>query len=151
MGTVVALDEYRERRDPAVRAMIRLDRAVTRLDPLVRERDGRLTPTIERELLAIADAVAAGLPRQAADRAARRPARERIATHTSTAATAATPTVAAAIPGLGGTADAIRDRSRTGLRKSRTSHSRSSAIRRSSLSGFTGTGCPTASSIGRSV
>jgi hypothetical protein len=71
MGTVVSLEEYRERRDPAIRTIARLDRAVARLDPLVREREGRLTPTIERELLAIADAVSAGLPREAADRAER--------------------------------------------------------------------------------
>ncbi len=71
MGTVVSIDEYRERRDPAARAVARLDMAVARLDPLVRERDGRLTPTIERELLAIAQAVSAGLPREAADRAER--------------------------------------------------------------------------------
>ena len=44
-----------------------------------------------------------------------------------------------------------RVRSRTGLRKSRICHSRSSAILRRSLSGFTATGFPTASSIGRSV
>jgi hypothetical protein len=49
----------------------RLDRAVTRLDPLVRRRDQRLTPTIERELREIAVAVSSGRARDAADRAER--------------------------------------------------------------------------------
>jgi hypothetical protein len=71
MATVVSLEEYRQRRDPGVSAVRRLDVAVQRLDPLVREREGRLTPTIERELRAIGAAVASGLPRDAADRAER--------------------------------------------------------------------------------
>jgi hypothetical protein len=71
MGTVISLEEYRQRRDPSATALGRLDAAVQRLDPLVRARDGRLTPTIERELRAIASAVSDGLPREAADRAER--------------------------------------------------------------------------------
>lgn len=71
MGTVISLEEYRRRRDPQGDALRRLDRAVGRLDGLVRSREGRLTPTIERELRAIADAVSDGLPREAADRAER--------------------------------------------------------------------------------
>jgi hypothetical protein len=71
MGTVVSLEEYRQRRDPSTAALGRLDAAVRRLDRLVRARDGRLTPTIERELRAIATAVSDGLPREAADRAER--------------------------------------------------------------------------------
>lgn len=71
MGTVISLEEYRQRRDPATIVLRRLDVAVQRLDPLVRARDGRLTPTIERELRAIATAVSDGLPREAADRAER--------------------------------------------------------------------------------
>jgi hypothetical protein len=71
MGTVISLDEFRRRRRPAAGAVGRLDRAVVRLDPLVRARGGRLTPTIERELRAIALAVSAGHTQQAADRAER--------------------------------------------------------------------------------
>jgi hypothetical protein len=70
MGTVISLQAHRERRRPRAEAVRRLDRAVQRLDPLVRDR-GPLTPTIERELLAIARAVSAGQPRRAADRAER--------------------------------------------------------------------------------
>jgi hypothetical protein len=71
MGTVVSLEEYRRQKYPGASAVSRLDAAVRRLDPLVRARDGRLTPTIERELRAIASAVSSGLPREAADRAER--------------------------------------------------------------------------------
>ncbi len=71
MGTVISLSEYRERRHPQRSAIGRLDLAVERLDPLVRARGERLTPTIERELRAIANAVSAGMPREAADRAER--------------------------------------------------------------------------------
>ena len=70
MGTVISLTEYREQH-PERSAIGRLDQAVERLDPLVRARGDRLTPTIERELRAIANAVSAGLPREAADRAER--------------------------------------------------------------------------------
>ncbi len=71
MGVVISLDEIRERRGPAAAAVRRLDRAVSRLDPLVRANDGRLATTIRRELAAIASAVSAGRPRQAAERAER--------------------------------------------------------------------------------
>jgi hypothetical protein len=71
MGQVVSLDERRERRDGRDVAFGRLDRAVRRLDPLVRERIDRLTPTIQRELIAIARAVSAGSPSHAAERAER--------------------------------------------------------------------------------
>jgi hypothetical protein len=73
MGTIVSLDEYRRRRHIGVAtgAMGRLDLAVRRLDPLVRSKTTRLTPTIERELLAIAKAVSVGEATQAADRAER--------------------------------------------------------------------------------
>jgi hypothetical protein len=71
MGTVISLDRERERRrDPVRAAEHRLDTAVTRLDPLVRTRFD-LAPTIRRELEAIAQAVSAGLPGEAADRAER--------------------------------------------------------------------------------
>ena len=52
-------------------ALGRLDRAVQRLDPLVRARLDRLSPTIQRELVAIARAVSAGRPARAAERAER--------------------------------------------------------------------------------
>ena len=70
MAQVVSLDEYRERRNPFA-ALVRLDDAVGRLDRLVRARTGRLEPTIARELLRISQAVSAGLPGEAADRAER--------------------------------------------------------------------------------
>jgi hypothetical protein len=71
MAQVISLDEYRARRHPFGGALARLDHAVARLDPLVRDRTGRLTPSVERELAAIARSVSAGLPREAADRAER--------------------------------------------------------------------------------
>ncbi|GIU97515.1 MAG: hypothetical protein KatS3mg013_1318 [Actinomycetota bacterium] len=71
VGTVTVLDEYRQRRDPTEAAVVRLDRAVAALDELVRARGRRLSPTIERELRAIARAVSAGLAREAAERAER--------------------------------------------------------------------------------
>jgi uncharacterized protein YoxC len=71
MADVISLEEYRERRDPLLAAVRRLDAAVSRLDPLVRDRGGRLTPSIERELAAISRAVSSGDPRDAAERAER--------------------------------------------------------------------------------
>jgi hypothetical protein len=71
MGDVVSLADHRERRDEHFVAFGRLDRAVQRLDPLVRERVDRLSPTIRRELVAIARAVSAGSPSRAAERAER--------------------------------------------------------------------------------
>jgi hypothetical protein len=68
---VISLDEYRRRRNPLEAAVARLDAAVGRLDSLVRARPGRLSATIERELLGISRAVSAGQPREAADRAER--------------------------------------------------------------------------------
>lgn len=71
MAQVISLDEYRARRNPLAASVVRLDHAVARLDPLIRGRHGRLTPSVERELAEIARAVSAGLPREAADRAER--------------------------------------------------------------------------------
>ena len=71
MGDVIAFDAYRERRDTAVAAVHRLDRAVATLDPLVRSRRHRLEPTIERELREIGRAVSSGDARRAAERAER--------------------------------------------------------------------------------
>lgn len=68
---VISMDAYRARRNPLAAALERLDLAVGRLDPLIRGRDGRLAPSVERELGSIARAVSAGLPRQAAERAER--------------------------------------------------------------------------------
>ena len=71
MGDVVSLSDYRAGRDPGAGAIGRLDRAVQRLDPLVRSRLDRLSPTIQRELVAIARAVSAGRPARAAELAER--------------------------------------------------------------------------------
>jgi hypothetical protein len=71
MAQVISLDDYRARRSPLALAMARLDGAISRLDPLIRGRDGRLTPAVERELTAIAQTVSAGHPRDAAERAER--------------------------------------------------------------------------------
>jgi hypothetical protein len=71
MGVVISLEAYRERRDPAPAGVERLDRAVAALDPLVRSRRHRLSPTIERELQAIGRAVSAGDAHAAAERAER--------------------------------------------------------------------------------
>jgi hypothetical protein len=71
MGQVISLDAYRAGRNPLATAMERLDGAIARLDPLVSGRDGRLPPSVERQLLQIARAVSAGLPLDAADRAER--------------------------------------------------------------------------------
>lgn len=71
MAQVISLDEYRARRNPLATSIARLDHAIARLDPLVRDRTGRLTPSVERELAHIARSVSAGLPREAAERAER--------------------------------------------------------------------------------
>jgi len=71
MGDVVSLSDYRARRDSGAGALGRLDRAVQRLDPLVRARLDRLSPTIQCELVAIARAVSAGRPARAAELAER--------------------------------------------------------------------------------
>jgi hypothetical protein len=71
MGEIVSLDAHRQERDERTQAFCRLDLAVERLDPLVRGRIDRLTPTIRRELVAIARAVSAGSPSRAAERAER--------------------------------------------------------------------------------
>jgi len=53
------------------RTLARLERAVARLDPLVRRATGRIGPRVETELLTITGAVAAGRVRDAAERAER--------------------------------------------------------------------------------
>ena len=57
MGEIVSLEEYRDRRNPEVAMMRRLEHAVGRLDSVVQRRPGKLAPTVERELLLIARAV----------------------------------------------------------------------------------------------
>ena len=71
MGEIVLLAEYRDRRNPEISVMLRLERAVERLDSVVQRRPGRVAPTVERELLVIARAVSSGMPLRAADRAER--------------------------------------------------------------------------------
>ncbi|MGZ8805423.1 MAG: hypothetical protein ACXWZG_09000 [Microbacterium sp.] len=72
MAQVISLDDYRTRRHgPLAQAVQRLDRAVGRLDPLVRGRTGHLAPSVERELALIARDVGGGRPLQAAIRAER--------------------------------------------------------------------------------
>lgn len=71
MAQVISLDEYRARRNPLATSIARLDHAVARLDPLVRHRTGRLSPSVERELAHIARSVSAGMPSEAAERAER--------------------------------------------------------------------------------
>ena len=71
MGQIVSLAEFRERRHPQLAVMRRLEKAVGRLDRVVQQRPGRVAPTVERELLLIAQAVSSGSPLEAADRAER--------------------------------------------------------------------------------
>ena len=71
MGEVISLADYREDAAQPRQLLSRLDAAVSRLDPLVRARASALSPAVERELRAIAVAVNAGRPRQAARRAER--------------------------------------------------------------------------------
>jgi hypothetical protein len=70
MGIVIQLDAFRERRGPAD-GLTRLDAAVARLDPLVRDRADRLPAGLVRQLAAIARMAEAGRAREAARRAER--------------------------------------------------------------------------------
>jgi hypothetical protein len=71
MGDVISLQSYRDDVVAPREMLSRLDDAVAKLDPLVRARASAMSPTVERELRAIAIAVNAGRPRQAARRAER--------------------------------------------------------------------------------
>jgi len=71
MGDVVSLENYRDDVVTPREMLSRLDDAVAKLDPLVRAHASAISPTVERELRAIAVAVNAGRPRQAARRAER--------------------------------------------------------------------------------
>jgi hypothetical protein len=71
VGDVISLETYRDEVVAPRELLTRLDDAVAKLDPLVRARASGISPTVERELRAIAIAVNAGRPRQAARRAER--------------------------------------------------------------------------------
>ena len=71
MGDLISLETYRDDVVAPREMLSRLDDAVAKLDPLVRARASAVSPTVERELRAIAIAVNAGRPRQAARRAER--------------------------------------------------------------------------------
>ena len=71
MGDLISLETYRDDTAAPREMLHRLDDAVARLDPLVRAHAGAISPTVERELRAIAIAVNAGRPRRAARRAER--------------------------------------------------------------------------------
>jgi len=71
MGDVISLQTYRDDVVAPREMLSRLDEAVAKLDPLVRARASVISPTVQRELRAIAIAVNAGRPRQAARRAER--------------------------------------------------------------------------------
>jgi len=71
MGKVISLETYRDGVVAPREMLSRLDDAVAKLDPLVRAHASAISPTVERELRAIAIAVNAGRPRQAARRAER--------------------------------------------------------------------------------
>jgi hypothetical protein len=71
MGDVISLQTYRDDVVGPREMLGRLDDAVAKLDPLVRAHASAISPTVERELRAIAIAVNAGRPRQAARRAER--------------------------------------------------------------------------------
>ena len=71
MGEVISLETYRDDVIAPREMLSRLDDAVAKLDPLVRAHASAVSPTVERELRAIAIAVNAGRPRQAARRAER--------------------------------------------------------------------------------
>jgi hypothetical protein len=75
VGIVISLDAYRTAEDRGLAAVggevVRLERAVARLDPAVRTPPERITPTLERELRSIVRAVNSGRHGEAADRAER--------------------------------------------------------------------------------
>lgn len=69
VGQVIELSEWREarERDPVVR----LERAIARLEAQLEQGSGRIGRRVEAELLAITGAMTAGLQDEAADRAER--------------------------------------------------------------------------------
>jgi hypothetical protein len=69
MGILIDLEAWREQheRDPVVR----LERAIRRLDRLLGDGPGRIGPRVESDLLAITGAVTAGIAEEAAERAER--------------------------------------------------------------------------------
>jgi hypothetical protein len=71
MAAVVSIQEYRERRNPGLAQLSRLERTVGRLESSIRRAPGRLAPAVERELVSIVRAMSAGRTGEAADRAER--------------------------------------------------------------------------------
>lgn len=69
MGLLIDLTAWREARDRD--PVVRLERAIGRLDRLLSEGPGRIGHRVESELLAITGAVTAGLAEEAAERAER--------------------------------------------------------------------------------
>jgi hypothetical protein len=63
--------DYRERRNPGLAQLSRLERTVQRLESSLRGAPGGLAPAVERELLWIVRAMSAGRTSEAADRAER--------------------------------------------------------------------------------
>jgi hypothetical protein len=71
MGTVIALDRYRELRGRPPAPLSRLEDAIARLEPLVGCSPHRLVGAVERELRGIGRAVSTGNTVEAAERAER--------------------------------------------------------------------------------
>jgi uncharacterized protein YoxC len=71
VGQLVSLEEYRSGKIRGLSAISRLERSVGRLEASVRRTAGRMTPTVERELLLIVRAVSSGRAQEAARRAER--------------------------------------------------------------------------------
>ena len=71
MGQVISLDDHRAARRPARSPISRLERSVRRLEVRVGRTAGRMSATVERELLLIVGAVSAGRTEEAATRAER--------------------------------------------------------------------------------
>jgi hypothetical protein len=71
MARVVSIQEFRERRNPGLAQLSRLERTVGRLESSIRAKAGHLPPAVEHELLSIVRAVSTGRTSEAADRAER--------------------------------------------------------------------------------
>ncbi|HSJ50680.1 MAG TPA: hypothetical protein VLA90_05270 [Actinomycetota bacterium] len=69
MGTVIDLAAWREARER--NPVVRLERAIARLEARLERGTGRIGPRVEAELLAITTAMGAGRSEEAAERAER--------------------------------------------------------------------------------